>query len=90
LPSARAGARTVDAARLFSPPGRVGVPEKPISETGVLAEGTLDRRQQVHAGVEPKGLRKVKSSDEMQNSADWSAQPGAVALAQHAELVSLL
>jgi predicted amidohydrolase len=59
------------------------------SETGVLAEGTLNRPQWVHAGVDLDRLRKLKSSGEMRNAADWGAQPGAVALAQLVEVVAL-
>jgi predicted amidohydrolase len=61
-----------------------------FSETGVLAEGTLNRPQWVYAGIDLERLRKVKSSGEMRNAADWSAQPGAVALAQHVEVVPLV
>jgi hypothetical protein len=60
-----------------------------FSETGVLAEGTLNRLQWVHARVDLDRLRKVKASGEMRNATDRPAQPGAVALAQRVEIVDL-
>jgi predicted amidohydrolase len=60
-----------------------------FSETGVLAEGTLNRPQWVHAGVDLECLRKLKSSGEMRNAADWGAQPGVVPLDRHVEVVAL-
>jgi predicted amidohydrolase len=75
--------RNAGAAGMFVPA------DHSFSETGVLAEGTLNRPQWVHARVDLERLRKVKASGEMRNAADWSAQPGAVALAQHAEVVDL-
>jgi predicted amidohydrolase len=70
--------------------GGVFVPaDHGFSETGVLAEGTLNRPQWVYAGVDLARLRKVKAAGEMRNATDWSAQPGAVALAQHAQLIDL-
>ena len=60
-----------------------------FSETGVLAEGTLNRPQWVYARVDLDRLRKVKAAGEVPNATDWGAQPGAVALAQHAEVVDL-
>jgi hypothetical protein len=38
---------------------------------------------------DPGRLRKVRAGREMRNASDWSAQPGAVALAQHAEVIDL-
>jgi predicted amidohydrolase len=60
-----------------------------FSETGVLAEGTLDRPQWVYARVDLARLLEVASSGEMRNAADWSAQPGAAPLAHRVEVVSL-
>jgi predicted amidohydrolase len=60
-----------------------------FSETGVLAEGTLNRPQWVHARADLERLRKVKASGEMRNTADWPAQPGAAPLARHVEVVDL-
>jgi len=60
-----------------------------FSETGVLAEGTLNRPQWVHARVDLDRLRKVAASGEMRNATDWSTQPGAGPLAHHVEVESL-
>lgn len=61
-----------------------------FSETGVLNEGTLNEPGWVYADVDLEGLRAVRKSGEMRNSLDWSTQPGATALAQRVEIVSLL
>lgn len=60
-----------------------------FSETGVLAEGELNRPQWVYADVDLDRLREVKASGEMRNVTDWGAQPGAAPLAQHVEIVAL-
>jgi predicted amidohydrolase len=60
-----------------------------FSETGVLAEGEFNRPQWIYADVDLNRLRQVKASGEMRNSSDWSAQPGAIPLARHAEVVAL-
>ena len=61
-----------------------------LSETGVLAEGQVNRPGWVYADVDIDGLRRVRDSGEMRNSTDWSAQPGAAPLAQSIEIVSLV
>jgi hypothetical protein len=63
--------------------------EHGFSDTGVLAQGDLDRPQWVHAEVDLEGLRRLKASGEMRNSTDWEKQPGAVALAPHVEVIAL-
>jgi predicted amidohydrolase len=75
--------RNVGAAGVFVPA------DHGFSETGVLAEGTLNLPQWVYAEVELARLCKVKAAGEMRNAADWSRQPGAVGLAQHVEVVAL-
>ena len=60
-----------------------------FSETGVLAEGTLNAPQWVYADVDLARLQRVKQTGEMRNSTDWSAQPGAAPLTGTVELVSL-
>ncbi len=63
-----------------------------FSETGILAEGTLNRPQWVYADVDLARLHELKASGEMRNAADWSLQPGAAALAAlaaRAEVVDL-
>ena len=52
-----------------------------FSETGVLAEGTLNAPQWVYADVDLARLQRVKQTGEMRNSTDWAAQPGATPLA---------
>ena len=61
-----------------------------LSETGVLAEGQLNRPGWVYADVDIDGLRRVRESGEMRNSTDWSAQPGAASPAQSVEIISLV
>jgi predicted amidohydrolase len=75
--------RSAGAAGVFVPA------EHGFSDTGVLAQGELDRPQWVHAEVDLEGLRRLKASGEMRNSTDWEKQPGAVALAPHVEVVAL-
>jgi predicted amidohydrolase len=58
-------------------------------DTGVLAEGVLNRPQWVYADVALAGLAEVKARGEMRNATDWPLQPGATALAQHVEVVDL-
>jgi hypothetical protein len=48
-----------------------------VSDTGVIAEGTLDRPQWVAATVDLARLRRVRETGEMRNYSDWSLQPGA-------------
>ena len=75
--------RSAGAAGVFAPA------EHGLSETGVLADGALDRPQWVYAEVDLARLRQIKAAGEMRNSTDWSAQPGAAPLASHAEVVPL-
>jgi len=60
-----------------------------FSDTGVLAEGALNRPQWVHAEVDLARLAEIKATGEMRNATDWPLQPGAAALAQHVEVVPL-
>ena len=60
-----------------------------FSDTGVLAEGPLNRPQWVYADVDLTRLAEIKATGEMRNTADWPLQPGAAALAQHVEVVAL-
>jgi predicted amidohydrolase len=61
-----------------------------LSETGVLAEGQVNRPGWVYANIDTDGLRRVRESGEMRNSLDWSTQPGAAPLAQSVEIVPLV
>ena len=60
-----------------------------FSDTGVLAEGALNRPQWVYADVDLERLRRLKASGEMRNATDWAVQPGAAPLAPHVEVVAL-
>lgn len=75
--------RNAGAAGVFVPP------DHSFSDTGVLAEGPLNRPQWVHAEVDLARLADVKASGEMRNAADWPLQPGAAPLAAHVEVVDL-
>jgi len=69
----------------------VYVPSEPdVADNGVLAEGRLDAAQWVSATINLAALRRLKSTGEMRNYADWSAQPGSAPLAAGVERVSLL
>ncbi len=57
-----------------------------FSETGVLAEGTLNEPQWVYADVDLARLQRVEQTGEMRNSTDWAAQPGAAPLAANVEI----
>ena len=60
-----------------------------FSDTGVLAEGPLNRPQWVYADVDLTRLAEIKATGEMRNATDWPLQPGAAALAQPVEVVDL-
>ncbi len=75
--------RNVGMAGIYVPP------EPSISDTGVLAEGTLDVPGWTTAAIDLAGLRLVRDSGEMRNHADWPLQPGAAPLGHVAEVVSL-
>lgn len=63
--------------------------EHGVSDNGVVAEGTLDRAQWVSGSVDLARLRTLRSSGEMRNYADWSAQPGAASFVANVETVRL-
>lgn len=75
--------RNTGAAGFFTPP------EAEIAETGVLAEGRRDEPGWVAADIDLAALRRIRSTGEMRNHADWARQPGAAAAAT-VEVVSLL
>jgi len=60
-----------------------------FSDTGVLAEGPLNRPQWVYADVDLERLAEIKATGEMRNATDWPLQPGAAPLAQHVDVVAL-
>lgn len=61
-----------------------------ISQDGVLAEGTLNHAQWVSASIDLARLKKLRTSGEMRNYADWRLQPGARGLDHEIEVVSLV
>jgi predicted amidohydrolase len=65
-------------------------PENGVSDTGIVAEGTLNAHEWVYAAVDLAALRRLRTSGEMRNFADWPAQPGAEPLRHTVETVSLL
>jgi predicted amidohydrolase len=66
------------------------VPSEPtVADSGVLAEGTIDKPQWVSATVDLKRLHELRKSGEMRNFTDWSNQPGASCLADKVQLVAL-
>jgi len=74
----------VGAAGIFVPS------EQGVADNGTLAEGTLNAAQWVTATIDLAALRRLRTSGEMRNFADWPSQPGAAPLADNAEIVSLL
>jgi len=60
-----------------------------FSDTGVLAEGALNRPQWVYAEVDLARLAEIKATGEMRNTTDWPLQPGSAPLARHVEVVDL-
>lgn len=64
--------------------------EHDVSDSGVIAEGVLDRPMWVAGTVDLARLRRVRATGEMRNYADWSAQPGAAALDRAVERQSLI
>ncbi|RUO98967.1 carbon-nitrogen hydrolase family protein [Hyphomicrobium sp.] len=51
--------------------------ENGVSDTGVLAQGTLNAAEWVTAEIDIARLRRVRETGEMHNFGDWSIQPGA-------------
>jgi predicted amidohydrolase len=66
------------------------VPSEPtVSDTGVLAQGTLNAAEWVTASIDLARLRHLRTSGEMRNYIDWTNQPGASKLADKVEIVTL-
>ncbi len=51
--------------------------EHGVSDTGVIAEGTLNKAEWVTGTIDLARLRHVRDSGEMRNRFDWNLQPGA-------------
>lgn len=63
--------------------------EQTVSDTGILAQGTLNAAEWVTADVDLARLRHLRSSGEMCNYIDWPNQPGATKLADKVEIITL-
>jgi len=58
--------------------GGIYVPsEHGVSDTGIIAEGTMDRAEWVTGTVELSRLKKLRETGEMRNYRDWPLQAGA-------------
>ena len=75
--------RNAGSAGLFMPPDAL------LSDTGVVAEGVLNEPKWVTGEIDFARLRKLRSSGEMRNFADWATQPGAEPLGGRVEIVQL-
>ncbi|MEQ1697108.1 MAG: carbon-nitrogen hydrolase family protein [Hyphomicrobiaceae bacterium] len=75
--------RNSGSAGIFVPPDAL------MSDTGVVAEGVLNEPTWVAGEIDFARLRKLRSSGEMRNFADWAAQPGAEPLGASVEVVQL-
>jgi predicted amidohydrolase len=63
--------------------------EAGVSDTGVVAEGTLNAPGWVYGSVDLAALARLASSGEMRNRADWTRQPGGTLPLPKAEIVKL-
>lgn len=75
--------RNCGSACVFVPPDAL------MSDTGVIAEGPLNEPVWVTGEIDFARLRKLRSSGEMRNFADWAVQPGAGPLAAKVEAIKL-
>ena len=75
--------RNCGAAGIFVPA------EHGLSDTGVVAEGELNRSQWVCATIDLAHLRRIRTTGEMRNTRDWARQPGAASLAANVNRISL-
>lgn len=76
--------RNTGAAGIFTPP------EAQIAETGVLAEGRINEPGWIAATIDLAALRRIRTTGEMRNDADWHRQPGAALQTIACEVVSLM
>ncbi len=63
--------------------------EHGLSDTGALAEGTLNAPGWIYGQVDLAHLQRLRSTGEMRNTTDWSRQPGVTPLGplvQHVDL----
>ncbi len=64
--------------------------EHGVSDTGVLAEGTLNAAEWVTAEIDVARLTRVREMGEMHNFGDWSIQPGAPTPKVDVEVIRLI
>lgn len=64
--------------------------EHGVSDTGIIAEGKLNKAEWVVGTIDIKRLKELRESGEMRNFMDWTSQPGSTSLASKIEKVSLL
>ena len=76
--------RNTGAAGIFTPP------EAQIAETGVLAEGHINAPGWITATIDLAALRRIRTTGEMRNDADWRRQPGVAPSTTRCDVVSLL
>lgn len=70
--------------------GGIYVPaEAGVSDTGVIAEGTLNQPGWVYGSVDLAALTRLASSGEMRNRADWPRQPGGALALPKPQIVKL-
>ena len=63
--------------------------EHGVSDTGIIAAGTLNKAEWVTGTVDLARLRRVRETGEMRNRFDWNLQPGAPASKVKVERVDL-
>ena len=63
--------------------------EKGLSDTGILAEGTLNAPGWVHATVDLSALARLADTGEMRNRPDWRLQPGGTLRLPPPEIIDL-
>ncbi len=63
--------------------------EHGVSNSGIIAEGTLNKAEWVTGTVDLARLRRVRETGEMRNRFDWNLQPGAPAAKVMVERVDL-
>jgi predicted amidohydrolase len=63
--------------------------EAGVSDTGVLAEGTLNKPGWVYATADLAALARVADAGEMRNRMDWLNQPGGALTLPEAQVIDL-
>jgi predicted amidohydrolase len=63
--------------------------EQGVSDTGILAEGTLNAAEWVTATIDLARLKRVRETGEMHNYGDWALQPGVPTTKVTVEIVKL-